>query len=71
MKPYKCPVCEGKGIVVGGFYNSIGPYSSSTSITEPCRACGGVGIIWGVEEKDSNIMPYDDVMGMWISDGTR
>lgn len=49
MKPYKCPVCEGRGIVPGGFYASIGPYSTSTSVTEPCRACEGTGIIWGNE----------------------
>lgn len=51
MKPYKCPVCDGHGIVPGGFYYSTDGFSVSTAVTEPCRACGGTGIVWGVEER--------------------
>ena len=48
--PYRtaqvCPVCYGKGIVCGGFYNSIGTYTSSTNMCEPCRTCGGSGVVY-------------------------
>lgn len=47
MIPYKCPICDGHGIVPGGFYSSTGGRSISTNSTEPCRACGGTGIVWG------------------------
>lgn len=47
MIPYKCPICDGHGIVPGGFYFSTGGRSISTNSTEPCRACGGTGILWG------------------------
>lgn len=44
-QPYKCPICEGKGIVPGGFYHSVGPYSTSNLTTEQCRSCNGKGVI--------------------------
>lgn len=50
MKPYKCPICNGTGIVPGGFYLSVNGYCSSTQTTEMCRQCLGSGIIWGVED---------------------
>jgi len=52
MKPYCCPVCLGKGIVSGGFYNSP-PYCDqvSTSTTEQCRQCSGQGIIWANDDE--------------------
>lgn len=51
MKPYKCPICNGTGIVPGGFYLSVNGYCSSTNTTEMCRQCQGTGIIWGVEDQ--------------------
>jgi len=46
--PYKCPICLGKGIVDGGFYNNtIGNCGISAEVTEPCRSCDGTGIVWG------------------------
>ena len=50
MKPYKCPICDGKGIVSGGFYKSVNEYCSTTNMTETCQQCGGGGIIWGNED---------------------
>jgi hypothetical protein len=45
--PHKCPICEGRGIVQGGFYTSLPTSPSiSTVVTEPCRACAGSGIIY-------------------------
>lgn len=44
--PHKCPVCDGKGVVPHGFYNTS-PYFSSTNIApETCRSCYGQGVIW-------------------------
>lgn len=42
----KCPVCEGKGIVPGGFYNSLpGCTGTTASVTEYCRSCNGQGVL--------------------------
>jgi len=43
----KCPICEGHGIVSGGFYNRTADLETWTSsnAAEMCRACGGSGII--------------------------
>ena len=47
MKPYKCPVCEGRGMVPGGFYDIL-PNNTTLSYPAPvsCRSCGGTGILW-------------------------
>jgi len=58
--PVKCPICEGHGIVPGGFYQ-ITPGVlewSSTNATEICRACGGSGIIWTWDQAPKMPMPY-------------
>lgn len=49
---YKCPVCDGKGFVPAGFYNTNGQswYSFNTS-PEVCRSCNGKGVI---KEDDIN-----------------
>lgn len=53
MIPYKCPICEGHGIVPPGFYQTtVGQsYSYSNASFETCRACHGQGIIWGHDEE--------------------
>lgn len=45
--PHKCPICNGRGIVPGGFYTATGDTWTSSATSEPCRQCGGNGIIWG------------------------
>lgn len=40
---FKCPVCEGRGEVPGGFYYSIQP--TSVISVSPCRACKAKGYI--------------------------
>ena len=43
----KCPICNGNGIVPGGFYTSCrGSMSISTVCTEPCRNCEGMGVVY-------------------------
>jgi len=47
MHAERCPVCEGTGIVPGGFYNTTNPYDGWTSSisSETCRSCGGIGYV--------------------------
>lgn len=54
--PYRCPVCAGSGLVPNGFYSHAFGFNqggtSSSSLTEQCRQCSGMGIIWGsIEHK--------------------
>lgn len=45
--PHQCPVCNGRGTVPNGFYNSDGmQYSSAGTWAETCRSCGGTGVVW-------------------------
>ena len=47
MYPHVCPVCQGRGSVALGFYGTTtGFWSGSNLTTEPCRSCGGTGVIW-------------------------
>ena len=46
MKWQKCPICDGHGIVIGGFYNyPPNTYYYTTQTTEQCRTCLGSGKI--------------------------
>lgn len=46
-QPFRCPVCNGKGLVPNGFY-SFEPSRSSVYVSaETCRTCQGTGILWG------------------------
>jgi len=64
-KPYRCPVCGGKGVVENGFYTTAqeNGWTTTSSIPETCKSCGGTGIIWAdncvggcqVEEEKVNI----------------
>ena len=42
-RPWKCPICGGKGHVPVDFYTAIG-YSTSTNPVL-CKSCGGRGVI--------------------------
>jgi len=47
-KPFCCPVCNGRGYVPVGFYQSTGPtFVTSSTATDPCRSCNGKGVVWG------------------------
>ena len=41
----KCPVCDGTGIVPGGFYISTSGFSTTGTNQETCRSCDGKGFI--------------------------
>jgi len=45
--PYICPVCGGTGTVAPGFYSGVDETSSNSTARETCKACGGLGIVWG------------------------
>jgi len=46
--PFKCPVCNGSGIVPPGFYISTSGFSTTNYSSDTCRACNGMGIIWSI-----------------------
>jgi len=52
--PFKCPVCDGQGLVNKPPYIAGDQQTWATSETGPytCHACGGSGIIWG----ESNVV---------------
>lgn len=48
--PFKCPVCEGRGIVPAWFYILPPPMAQITAAdtgSRVCRPCGGMGVLWG------------------------
>lgn len=47
IQPYKCPVCEGRGLVPQGFYNLHLTGISGSTAPETCKTCNGQGILWG------------------------
>ena len=81
MKPYLCPVCNGRGSVPPGFYDPSHAYCA-TGGWETCRACGGKGVIYGFDtgpaERPPNwhkgwewreiSVPYTDTIGKWDDD---
>lgn len=46
-----CPVCNGRGTVPKGFYDGAetGTGSTAANMREPCRACGGSGVLYSFE----------------------
>lgn len=53
--PYKCPICDGVGMVSGGFYNRVNTNDwGSTTISEQCRQCNGSGIVYGEQIIESD-----------------
>jgi len=47
-RPYSCPVCGGNGMVANGFYTATtAVYGAKDTSFEPCRSCGGTGVVWG------------------------
>ena len=47
LTPYKCPVCNGNGLVSNGFYSQMsGHWTTSSTTSEACRSCN-YGVVWG------------------------
>jgi len=48
LTPHRCPVCDGHGIVPGGYYNVTKEvlHWTTTNASESCRACAGSGVIY-------------------------
>ena len=47
----KCPICDGSGIVSGGYFERCGVEQwTSANAAETCWVCGGSGIIKTPEE---------------------
>jgi len=48
MIPHRCPVCNGSGGVVQGFYSTPGQpkFDSTSTSPETCRSCWGSGVVW-------------------------
>ena len=65
--PFKCPICNGVGLVAGGFYNSVSGTSISDVTTEQCRQCNGTGIIWSEDEFDLSIHPIQYPFGQTVN----
>ena len=74
MSVHICPICQGRGKVIKGFYDNIqndSATSASSLETEECRACGGKGIVWdnvpnttyyplpNLPERDNNLPAKD------------
>jgi hypothetical protein len=47
-EPSMCPICVGRCTVPSGFYisGSDGANEATATVREPCRTCGGTGIVW-------------------------
>jgi len=45
-RPHVCPVCNGRGLVPGGFYDIDNLRITLVTKPEMCRTCGGTGIVW-------------------------
>lgn len=48
VEPYRCPVCNGQGIVSRPPYIAGDIYTwTSSQASWVCKACEGKGIVWG------------------------
>jgi hypothetical protein len=60
----KCPICEGRGIVPKGFYETLGKLSKKES--EQCKLCTGQGailivdIVWQTITTGPAIVPHTE-----------
>lgn len=48
QSPHICPICNGRGFLMGGFYSSFnGGFTHDSIEKEICLSCKGTGIVWG------------------------
>ena len=55
----KCPVCEGKQKVQGGFYDLAGTPTTPYEEPEQCKSCLGKGYIEAIDPERINRLYYD------------
>ena len=57
--PYRCPVCNGQGLVSRppGVAGDQASWSDTGTAPYPCSACGGRGIVWHYDEGSGLIKP--------------
>lgn len=73
MKPYKCPICLGRGTVPSDFYYTPMTYieegttNTDTNVSIPyytytleveCRTCKGTGVVWSDDLEPIYPQPY-------------
>lgn len=57
-QPFRCPVCNGNGLVPNGFYSKTGEtWVSYSTQPETCRSCNGTGVVWGHDPQPTPIGP--------------
>jgi len=59
MSVHICPICQGRGKVIKGFYDNVQVnLTTSTTLleTEECQTCKGLGIVW--DNVPNNDIPY-------------
>ena len=44
--PHTCPICGGRGLVSGDFYQQQQSTNYNTTVVV-CQSCNGTGVIWG------------------------
>ena len=52
MKPYKCPKCDGRGMLQ---YDPEFPFAEANTTGGPwaCPPCGATGILWGLIDAEN------------------
>ena len=62
----KCPICLGKGSVHKGFYDSTNfTHTTTNTVTETCRSCGGRGIVsekWQINSLENHVEIEKDLL---------
>ena len=63
MGVYKCPVCDGRGMVPYMFYNktNLGPIFADVT----CRSCSGKGIVFDTIEYKQKSEPKTNEFGYY------
>lgn len=69
VKAQTCPVCQGRGFVPCGFYNTSGIGSSSSISDEKCRSCFGRGYLCLYDYCDNKASVVPDGKGGWKIEG--
>ena len=62
MKAHKCPVCNGRGLVPYGFYQSqSGKWTAGGIGDELCKSCHGSGVVWHEDKTEIYDLGIDPI----------